>query len=130
MFRARRRAAVPATVALTILATLALAPAATATFPGRNGRIAFQAQTDHGVQIFTVRPNGRDLTRITDVEGDACVQLLVYNADNPAERLNVIDTVKVQWQAYLDEGALLLSDDGSFITAQTISVDGGVTFRP
>jgi NAD(P)-dependent dehydrogenase (short-subunit alcohol dehydrogenase family) len=27
-------------------------------------------------------------------------------------------------------GVLLLSDDGSFITAQTISVDGGVTFRP
>ena len=27
-------------------------------------------------------------------------------------------------------GALLLSDVGSFITAQTISVDGGVTFRP
>jgi NAD(P)-dependent dehydrogenase (short-subunit alcohol dehydrogenase family) len=27
-------------------------------------------------------------------------------------------------------GALLLSDEGSFITAQTISVDGGVTFRP
>jgi NAD(P)-dependent dehydrogenase (short-subunit alcohol dehydrogenase family) len=27
-------------------------------------------------------------------------------------------------------GALLFSDDGSFITAQTISVDGGVTFRP
>jgi len=27
-------------------------------------------------------------------------------------------------------GALLLSDDGSFITAQTSSVDGGVTFRP
>ncbi|WP_240630578.1 SDR family oxidoreductase [Mycolicibacterium sp. GF69] len=26
--------------------------------------------------------------------------------------------------------APLLSDDGSFITAQTISVDGGVTFRP
>ena len=27
-------------------------------------------------------------------------------------------------------GVLLLSDDGSFITAQTISVDGGATFRP
>jgi NAD(P)-dependent dehydrogenase (short-subunit alcohol dehydrogenase family) len=27
-------------------------------------------------------------------------------------------------------GVLLLSDAGSFITAQTISVDGGVTFRP
>jgi urea carboxylase-associated protein 2 len=50
--------------------------------------------------------------RITDLAGDACVQLLVYNAAAPAERLNVIDTVKVQWQAYLGAGALLLSDMG------------------
>ena len=50
--------------------------------------------------------------RIADVDGDACVQLLVFNADAPAERLNVADTVKVQWQAYLGPGALLLSDMG------------------
>jgi hypothetical protein len=50
--------------------------------------------------------------RITDVEGDACVQLLVYNARATAERVNVADTVKVQWQAYLEGGALLLSDMG------------------
>ena len=37
----------------------------------RNGLIAFQAQTDHGIQIFTVRPNGHDLRQITDVDGDA-----------------------------------------------------------
>ena len=30
----------------------------------------------------------------------------------PAERLNVADTVKVQWQAYLGAGRLLLSDMG------------------
>jgi urea carboxylase-associated protein 2 len=52
------------------------------------------------------------VARITDLDGDACVQLVVYNAAAPAERLNVIDTVKVQWQAYLDAGALLLSDMG------------------
>jgi urea carboxylase-associated protein 2 len=52
------------------------------------------------------------VARLTDVDGDACAQLLVYNAANPIERLNVADTVKVQWQAYLDEGALLLSDMG------------------
>lgn len=52
------------------------------------------------------------IVRISDVEGDACVQLLVHNAAHPAERLNVADTVKVQWQAYLDTGALLLSDMG------------------
>jgi urea carboxylase-associated protein 2 len=50
--------------------------------------------------------------RITDTAGDACVQLLVYAAANPAERLNVADTVKVQWQAYLGAGSLLLSDMG------------------
>lgn len=50
--------------------------------------------------------------RITDVEGDACVSLLVYNAAHPVERLNVADTVKVQWNAYLGKGALLLSDMG------------------
>ena len=71
MSRIPRRAAILATAALTLLATLALAPAASATFPDRNGRIAFQAQTDHGVQIFTVRPNGRDLRQITHVDGEA-----------------------------------------------------------
>jgi urea carboxylase-associated protein 2 len=50
--------------------------------------------------------------RLEDGEGDACVQLLVFRSDNPVERLNVADTVKVQWQAYLGPGALLLSDQG------------------
>jgi urea carboxylase-associated protein 2 len=53
-----------------------------------------------------------DRLRLTDVDGDACVQLLVHAAGRPAERLNVADTVKVQWQAYLGPGALLLSDMG------------------
>jgi urea carboxylase-associated protein 2 len=68
----------------------------------------------------TIAPGGyaarvlpRDsVLRITDIEGDACVQLLAYAAANPAERLNVADTVKVQWQAYLGAGSLLLSDMG------------------
>jgi urea carboxylase-associated protein 2 len=52
------------------------------------------------------------VVRFEDVEGDACVQLLVHNAAQPTERLNVADTVKVQWQAYLGAGSLLLSDMG------------------
>jgi uncharacterized protein YcgI (DUF1989 family) len=50
--------------------------------------------------------------RFTDLEGDACGQLLVFNAWATHERLNVADTVKVQWQAYLGAGSLLLSDMG------------------
>lgn len=50
--------------------------------------------------------------RITDVDGDTNVNLLLHHATRPAERLNVADTVKLQWNAYPGAGALLLSDMG------------------
>jgi hypothetical protein len=50
--------------------------------------------------------------RLEDVHGDACASLLLFNAERPIERLNVADTVKVQWNAYLGAGKLLLSDMG------------------
>lgn len=50
--------------------------------------------------------------RLTDLRGDACANVLAYHARRPTERLNVADTVKVQWQAYLGAGTLLLSDMG------------------
>jgi urea carboxylase-associated protein 2 len=66
-----------------------------------------------GAGGYAARLLRRDsILRLTDGEGDACVQLLAFSAANPAERLNVADTVKVQWQAYLGPGALLLSDMG------------------
>jgi urea carboxylase-associated protein 2 len=61
-------------------------------------------------------PRGARL-RLTDVHGDACAGLLLHRADRPAERLNVADTVKVQWQAYLGAGSLLLSDMGRVLAA-------------
>jgi|tagenome__1003787_1003787.scaffolds.fasta_scaffold20898654_2 Tol biopolymer transport system component len=54
-----------------VFGSLLLAQSAHATFPGHNGLIAFYSDTDHGAQIFTVRPNGRDLRQITHVNGDA-----------------------------------------------------------
>ncbi|MET1755887.1 urea amidolyase associated protein UAAP1 [Novosphingobium sp. RD2P27] len=50
--------------------------------------------------------------RLIDIKGDACASLLIFNAEMPSERLNVADTVKVQWNAYLGAGKLLLSDMG------------------
>ena len=71
MTRNRHRCSILAIATLMTLATLALAPGVGATSPGRNGLIAFQAETDHGLQIFTVRPNGKQLRQITHVDGDA-----------------------------------------------------------
>ena len=65
--------AAPSALALVAVALVmhAMVPVTSATNPGRNGRIAFQAQTDDGLQIFTMRPDGHDLRQITHVDGDA-----------------------------------------------------------
>lgn len=66
-----------------------------------------------GAGGYAVRrlPRGARL-RITDLDGDGCAGLVVHNARRPEERLNVADTVKLQWNAYLGPGKLLLSDQG------------------
>lgn len=78
--------------------------------------------------------------RLTDVAGDACAHLLLFNAGQPWERLNVADTVKVQWNAYLGEHVALLSDQARVLATVvadssgrhdalcgTSTVDGNVT---
>lgn len=61
--------------------------------------------------------------RVTDLDGDGCAHLLVYNLLQPFERLNLADTVKVQWQVYPTVGHLLLSDQGRVLA--TITQDTG-----
>jgi len=53
--------------------------------------------------------------RLVDLKGDGCVSMLAFNAERPVERLNVADTLKVQWNAYLGAGRLLLSDMGKVL---------------
>ncbi len=65
------------------------------------------------------------VVRLTDLGGDACANVVVYNARRPIERLNVADTVKVQWQAYLGTGALLLSDMGRVLMSIRADTAGG-----
>ncbi len=55
--------------------------------------------------------------RLIDLKGDACASLLVFNAAMPTERLNIADTVKVQWDAYPSAGSLLLSDMGRVLAS-------------
>lgn len=55
--------------------------------------------------------------RFVDLHGDGCVSLLLFNAERPVERLNVADTLKVQWNAYLGAGKLLLSDMGRVLAS-------------
>jgi urea carboxylase-associated protein 2 len=63
--------------------------------------------------------------RLIDLKGDACASLLLFNAAMPTERLNVADTVKVQWNAYPSAGSALLSDMGRVLA--TIEQDDAGT---
>ncbi|MFD3592905.1 DUF1989 domain-containing protein [Nocardia sp. NPDC058640] len=49
---------------------------------------------------------------LADPSGTTCAHLFLLRADSPWERLNVADTIKVPWQAYLSQGHPLLSDQG------------------
>jgi hypothetical protein len=62
--------------------------------------------------------------RLIDLYGDACASLLLFNTDMPIERLNIADTVKVQWNAYPGAGSVLLSDMGR-VLASIVSDDAG-----
>ncbi|WP_322411189.1 urea amidolyase associated protein UAAP1 [Microbacterium invictum] len=60
--------------------------------------------------------------RLSDPTGDASAGVLLFNALAPHERLNVADTQKIPWQAYLGAGHPLLSGDGRVLA--TIAADG------
>jgi hypothetical protein len=59
--------------------------------------------------------------RLDDPTGDACAHLFLLRADAPWERLNVADTMKIPWQAYLGAGHPLVSGDGRVLA--TLAVD-------
>lgn len=76
-----------------------------------------------GGYTHKVLARGTEL-RLTDVTGDACAHLLLHAAGRPWERLNLADTVKVLWNAYLGEGHLLLSDQGRVLASVVEDTSG------
>ena len=64
------------------------------------------------------------LLRITDIEGGANVSLLLLNAHEKSERLNLPDTLKCQHTARLTAGHCLYSDMGRVLSAITADTCG------
>ena len=62
--------------------------------------------------------------RLDDPTGDASAHVVLYNALEPVERLNVADTQKIPWQAYLGTGHPLLSGDGRVLATITDDTSG------
>lgn len=92
--------------------------AATATITGpelpddlADAKITFAQRISAGSYANIVLGRGTRL-RLRDPAGAACAHMMLLRAGAPWERLNVADTVKVPWQAYLGTGHPLLSDQG------------------
>ncbi|MFC8386993.1 DUF1989 domain-containing protein [Nocardia sp. NPDC057272] len=62
--------------------------------------------------------------RLSDPSGTTCAHLFLLRTESPWERLNVADTVKVPWQAYLSAGHPLLSDQGRVLATVLTDSDG------
>ncbi|MGJ5203408.1 urea amidolyase associated protein UAAP1 [Bradyrhizobium sp. HKCCYLR20261] len=60
----------------------------------------------------TVRLSRGEGLRISDDLGRSSVSLLAWRTEDPCERINCADTVKVQWSAALSKGRMILSDMG------------------
>ncbi len=74
---------------------------------------------------YTTRVLGRgSRLRLADPDGGAAANLLMFRADANWERLNVADTMKVPWQAYLSVGHPLLSDQGRVLATVVADTSG------
>ncbi|HEV7422726.1 MAG TPA: DUF1989 domain-containing protein [Mycobacterium sp.] len=79
--------------------------------PAGVGEVTWAEAIPKGSYATRVLGRGSRL-RLADPDGGACAHLLMFRAGASWERLNVADTVKVPWQAYLGAGHPLLSDQG------------------
>ncbi|WP_024802146.1 DUF1989 domain-containing protein [Nocardia sp. BMG51109] len=86
-------------------------------------RITFARRIPGGGYANVVLGRGTRV-RIADPGGAACAHVLLTRAESPWERLNVADTVKVPWQAYLGVGHPLLSDQGRVLATVVADSSG------
>ncbi|PKA38869.1 urea carboxylase-associated family protein (plasmid) [Rhizobium sullae] len=75
------------------------------------GRVIHQETIPGGWYWSTLLKRGEAL-RIDQQEGLSTVALIAWNAADTSERLNLVDTVKVQWTTALGKGRVIFSDMG------------------
>ena len=86
-------------------------------------QIHLQEKLPGGAYWQGVIKRGKTL-RIQDLEGSHGVSIVCYNADNSIERLNVADTAKIQFNAFLGKGKVLYSDMGRVLMSITDDTSG------
>jgi urea carboxylase-associated protein 2 len=68
-----------------------------------------------GGWYMTTRLRRGEMLRLIDTSGAATPTLVAWREADPSERINLADTVKVQWSATLRRGRIILSDMGRVV---------------
>ena len=83
-----------------------------------------RSETLAGGQAWSRLMRRRQVLRIRDDAGSACVSALFFNARDPLERYNMADTLKAQFTAFLTSGRVLYSDMGRILCSITADTCG------
>ncbi|MDH6267528.1 urea carboxylase-associated protein 2 [Rhizobium sp. SG_E_25_P2] len=95
--------------------------------PGKSAKPAPELAADQVLHRETVpggwywatRVRKNEILRVSLDHGFSTVTLVAWKADEPSERLNLPDTVKVQWTTGLGKGRVILSDMGTVMFSIT-----------
>jgi hypothetical protein len=82
-------------------------------------------ETIAGGWYFSTLLRRGEALRIAQAHGPASVALVCWSAKDPSERLNLPDTVKVQWDTRVQKGRVLFSDMGRVLLSVTEDSSGG-----
>ena len=81
-------------------------------------------ETIPGGWYWTTRLERGQALRLVNTHSTPGVSALFWNADDPSERYNQGDTVKLQWTALLTTGRVLFSDMGRVLVSITADMSG------
>jgi urea carboxylase-associated protein 2 len=90
----------------------ALPPLSSLPAPAIADGAVIHRETIPGGWYWTTTLRRGEALRLGQSAGPSAVALLAWRLDDPSERLNHADTVKVQWTSALRKGRVLLSDMG------------------
>lgn len=97
--------------------TLTLPPASPLPAPQPPAAAVLAATRLPGGSYLALRMAPGERLLVCNPAGTPGVSLMCWNAEDPSERFNPADTVKIQWTARLQRGRLLLSDMGRVLCA-------------
>ncbi len=73
--------------------------------PAIDANTVIHQETIPGGWYWSTKLLRGEAIRVDQAEGNSTVALVAWNADDTSERINLVDTAKVQWTTALGKGA-------------------------